>query len=219
MAPRSSDMKPPSPKEHGDTGLGLQQKNPEMAAPDSLANMSPAGDISDGTGATTRADQQPSKAKSTLTREMPRDLTSIAEDKRLPPSTTISSVERSNLSDKATDCTPSDAKSSRGEASIPSANELGSLDNSAGTSLPPEEHPQGGRSISSGETSSTSNKAKYRGFSGWHHLHDSTAFSMGNNVQGDVKRLKTNETSNLGSRKRKNAQSSSDGKMTESQHE
>lgn len=56
-----------------------------MATPDSPAKMSPARDISDGSGATTKkklthADQQPSKAKKMPDLEVPDDLISIKNE-------------------------------------------------------------------------------------------------------------------------------------------
>jgi len=49
-------MKPPSPKEYGDTDLTFQQEHPQTAAPDSPVTMSAALDIADDTGATTKKD-------------------------------------------------------------------------------------------------------------------------------------------------------------------
>ena len=87
MSPPSSDMKPP--KEQGDSGLDIQQDQPQTAAPISPAKMSSARDTSDGTGSTTKkdlthADQQPSKAKKMPTLEVPDDMASITDEKHLP---------------------------------------------------------------------------------------------------------------------------------------
>ncbi|GAB7326949.1 hypothetical protein MBLNU13_g10907t2 [Cladosporium sp. NU13] len=156
MALPSSGMKPPSSKEHSDTGRSLQQEHSQMATPDSPAKMSPARDISDGSGATTKkklthADQQPSKAK-----KMPD----------LEPTSTPS-AKRSDLVDKATDGTPLELDSPHSEGLVSPANKLGSLDNSAGTSSSSENHSQG------------------TGSPGGNYLRGSTALSLTNNVQGD----------------------------------
>jgi hypothetical protein len=210
-------MKPP--KEQGDSGLDIQQDQPQTAAPISPAKMSSARDTSDGTGSTTKkdlthADQQPSKAKKMPTLEVPDDMASITDEKHLPKSTAVSSDGHIDLPDKATDGTSSDSDRPRSEDFVSSANGLGSLNNSAGTSLLPEEHSQAGKSISSARTSQTSGKAKNPSFLNGHHLHGGAASSLANNVQGGAE---FNDTSILGSRKRKNVQSSVHGEVAESQ--
>jgi hypothetical protein len=221
MAPPSSDMKPPSPKEYGDNSLGLQQEHPQTAASDSPAKMSPARDTSDGACATpkkdlTHADQQLSKAKMAPTLETSDDIASITDEKNLPMSTPVSSKDHTRFFNKATDCTTSDTTSPHSEALASSANELGSLANSAGTGLSSDEHSQGRKSISSGKTSLNSAKARDLGSSGGYHLGGSTAFSLAKNMQDDGK---VSAISNPGSRKRKNPQPSIGEKMAESQHE
>lgn len=191
MAPQSSDMKPPAPNERGNTSIDPQQQHPQMAAPESPAKMSPARDTADGTGATTNkdvkhADPRSSKAKKIPTLEAPDDITSITNEKHQPISTPVSSVERSDLVDKATDGTPPDPDSPSSGNLLSSTNKRDSLDDPAGTRPSPQLTSHDAESTSSGKTSLIPTNANDISSTDGSSAYGSAAVSLEDNSKADA---------------------------------
>jgi hypothetical protein len=154
--------------------------------------MSPARDISDGTGATTKQDlthddQRPSKAKEVPTLEVPDDTIPITDEKHQPTSKSVSSDHHLQFSDKATHGAPSDTENPRSENLVSSVNKLDSLDDPAGTKSSSEATSRDAESTSSGKTSLIPISANSISSTDRDYAHGNTPASRGDSSQDDGK--------------------------------